>query len=120
MILIDTSVWIEHFRKPQDNIVQLVTSGEARLHSFVIGELAIGSIPDRSRFLGFLSTLPAVSTVPDARMLAFIEGKALHGTGIGLIDAHLLASCAAEAVRLWTFDKRLKVQAERLNLSFTE
>lgn len=118
-ILIDTSVWIEHFREPQDRMVALVTSGQARLHPFVIGELALGSIRDRSRFLGFLSTLPSVAVAVDAEVLAYIEDQALHGTGIGLIDAHLLASCATGAARLWTFDKRLQAQAERLGLAYT-
>lgn len=122
-VLIDTSVWIEHFRTPRDGLVRLVSSGEARLHPFVIGELAIGSIRDRSRFLAFLSTLstlPAAAPVADADVLAFIEDQALHGTGVGLVDVHLLASCTAGGARLWTFDKRLKAQAERLGLAFTE
>lgn len=119
-VLIDTSVWIEHFRIPCAAIASLITSGEARLHPFIIGELAVGSIRDRSRFLAFLSTLPIIASVEDGDVLALIEDQVLYGVGIGLIDAHLLASCTAGGTLLWTRDKRLQAQAERLGLTFME
>lgn len=118
-VLIDSSVWIDHFRTADDRLVGLVSSGKARLHPLIVMEIALGSLRDRPRFLTFLSTLRMVTAIADPAVTAFIDKAALFGTGIGAVDAHLLASCAAQEARLWTRDKRLEAQAERLGLAFS-
>jgi hypothetical protein len=121
MILIDTSVWIDHFRRPSLAILHLVERKEAAAHPLIIGELALGGLPDRRATLRDLNRLPQVLAATHAEVMALIEWQQLSGTGLGLVDVHLLASArASDGVRLWTRDKRLRVQAERLSVSHVE
>lgn len=120
MILADTSVWIAHFRKALPFLPELVASGDLRMHPFIIGELALGSVPDRRKLLEVLGALPTLVPALPTAILEFIETEVLFGTGIGYVDAHLLKSCADSADRLWTRDKSLAEQAARLSLSFRE
>ncbi len=120
MILADSSVWIEHFRKPLVLLPELIASGNLRVHPFVIGELALGSVPDRARLLTFLAVLPTNTQAENEAVLKFVETRNLFGCGIGYVDAHLLMSCTEAGDQLWTRDKRLAAQAELLGFAYLE
>lgn len=117
MILVDSSVWIDHLRSADAGLALALAEGRVVQHSFVTTELALGSLAGRDRFLamlGLLSPAPVIATEP---LLNFISRHRLFGTGLGMVDAHLLASAAEmPGGRLWTSDRRLAEQAERLDL----
>lgn len=120
MIIIDSSIWIDHFRRTLPGLLELLATGQVLQHPFVTMELALGSIPDRTVTLSAFRRL-APSPVSDLEATReLIERHDLAGTGIGFVDASLLASAAARpGILLWTRDKRLAAQAERLGLAFT-
>ena len=107
MILIDTSVWIEHFRAANDEVVTLLTEGQVLTHAFVIGEIACGGQRQRQEILSLLPLLPKAKLASDSEVLSLIDDYELYGKGIGWIDAHLLASCLLSQSSLWTIDKKL-------------
>ena len=116
MILVDTSVWIDHFRNGDAPLVDALNRGRVLTHPFIVGELALGNFRRRKTVLDALSNLPQAVTASDDEMLSFIEQRALHGTGIGYVDAHLLASLTlTPELSLMTRDKRLSALAERLS-----
>jgi len=117
VILVDSSVWIDHFRHGDSRLQALLESGQALTHPFVIGELALGNIRQRPTILGLLQGLPQVIQAGEEEVLGFIERHALGGTGIGYIDVHLLASARLTSVPLWTRDKHLHVAAVKLRLA---
>ena len=115
MILVDTSVWVDHLRRADAALVDLLDRGTVLMHPFVVGEIACGSLAQRSAVLELLHHLPMAEVADTDEILAFIDRRHLHGQGIGLIDIHLLASTALTAgARLWTRDKRLRAAAEML------
>jgi len=117
MILVDTSVWIDHLRHGDAELVSLLNAGQVLMHRFVIGELALGNLQNRNIVLGTLQNLPQVAAASDDEALHFIENNALSGTGIGYIDAHLLAAVRlSPGALLWTRDKRLLAESARLGL----
>jgi predicted nucleic acid-binding protein len=119
MVLIDTSVWVEHLQHSNEELVTLLNRGQVLAHPFVIGELALGSLQQRSVVLEALQNLPACTVATDAEVMTFINTSTLHGIGIGYVDAHLLAAARlTPATKLWTLDKRLQAAATRLGLSF--
>lgn len=118
MVIADTSVWIEHFRSPQAPLIRLISEGQLGIHPYVVGELALGSVPDRANLLTVLQSLPRRSESGVEALLAFVDAHELRSKGIGYVDAHLLMTCAGNDDWLWTFDKRLLAQAERLNLAY--
>ena len=121
MILVDTSVWIDHFRGEEPLLVALLGSGEVLTHPFVIGELACGNLRNRREILGQLRRLPSAPHATDDEVLGFIERRMLMGRGIGYVDAHLLASGAlAPDCRLWTRDVRLTTVARSIGLDMGE
>ncbi|HEX9905087.1 MAG TPA: type II toxin-antitoxin system VapC family toxin [Propylenella sp.] len=118
MILVDTSVWIDHIRKNDPALVRLLEDGDALTHPFVIGELALGNLRAREVILGDLRSLPRARVAHDEEVLGFVELHRLFGQGIGYIDAHLLASVAlTSGAALWTRDRRLTAITERLGLA---
>jgi predicted nucleic acid-binding protein len=118
MILVDTSVWVDHLRVGDKTVAALLDSGRVLVHPFVVGELALGTLRQRREILGFLQDLPQAKMAMDLEVLHFIERHALAGLGIGYIDAHLLASTQLTAGSLlWTRDKRLASAAEHLGLA---
>lgn len=118
MILVDTSVWINHLRNNDPHLVRLLTGNSVLGHPFVRGELALGNLRQRNEILSALENLPQAAVAFDNEVNFFIEQHALFGLGIGLIDAHLLASTRLSGnTRLWTQDKRLLAAALRLNLA---
>ena len=121
MILVDTSVWVDHLRRGDAQLVDLLERAKVVMHPFVVGEMACGSLGDRSSVLELLRDLPAASMAENEEALGFIEHQGLHGKGIGYVDAHLLASVAlTEGTTLWTRDKRLRVAAEALGCAFRD
>ena len=121
MILIDTSVWIDHLRSGEPLLVAALESARVMMHPFVLGELACRNLANQSEVLGLLGGLPAALTATDPEALEFIERRALMGRGIGYIDVHLLASTALSSdTRLWTKDRRLAAVAMELDLAFDE
>jgi len=121
MILVDTSVWIDHLRKGVPTLAAVLEEGRVLMHPFVLGELACGQLRHREAVLRLLGDLPAAPTVTEREALDFIARRALMGRGIGYIDIHLLASTAlAEPARLWTRDRRLAAVAADLALACAE
>lgn len=119
MVLVDTSVWIDHLRKGDAALTAALEGSQVLMHPFVLGELACGNINNRADLLALLRDLPKAPVATDAEALGFIDRHALMGRGIGYIDVHLLASAAlANPARLWTRDKRLAKVADHLNLAF--
>ncbi len=118
MILVDTSVWVDHLRDSDKGLVDLLNECQVLMHPFILGELACGNLVHRDDFLGLLKDLPQSTVATDDEVLLFIDRQALMGQGIGYIDAHLLAAVALEGTaRLWTRDKRLHIVTERLLLA---
>ncbi len=117
MPLVDTSVWIEHLRCGDARLTKLLDAGQVFIHPFVTGELALGNLHHRGKLLCLLGDLPQATPASDEEVLGFIEHYRLSGTGIGYIDAHLLASAQLTAVSFWTRDKRLHEAALRLGLA---
>ena len=121
MILVDTSVWIDHLRKGAPMLAAALEEGRVLMHPFVLGELACGNLRNRDEVLRLLGDLPVAPTVTDAEARAFIERRALMGRGIGYIDVHLVASTVmAGPARLWTWDRRLAVVVKAMGLAFAE
>lgn len=121
MILVDTSVWIDHLRSGEPSLAAALEGGRVMMHPFVLGELACENLANRSEVLELLRNLPAAPTATDLEALEFIERRALMGRGIGYIDVHLLASVALSSdARLWTRDRRLAAAATELELAFGE
>jgi predicted nucleic acid-binding protein len=117
MILADTSIWIDHLRLANPTLAGLLSKGLVVIHSFVIGELAMGSLKDRKLLVQSLSDLPAARQAEDDEVLAFVEASKIHGRGIGYLDAHLLASARLTAALLWTRDRRLSIVAKEMGLA---
>ena len=118
MILIDASIWVDHLRSYVPRLATLLDAREVLCHPFVIGELALGNLPQRPVTLRLLAELPAAPTATDEEVLGLIERERLFGVGIGYVDAHLLASTMLGAgTRLWSRDSRLHAVAERFGLA---
>jgi hypothetical protein len=118
MILVDTSIWIDHFRATDVHLVALLTRNEVLVHPFVIGEIALGSIAKRVDVLRYLNNLPLAITATHDEVMAFIDGRKLANTGLGYVDASLLAAAALTPdVALWSRDKNLRASATRCGVS---
>ncbi len=120
MVLVDTSVWVSHFREAHGGLVELLNDGEVVCHPFVIGELACGNLKNRTSIISLLEALPMASVVGHEEVLAFIENRRVMGKGLGYIDVHLLAGALLTGVSLWTLDKKLNKTAQELNCSYTK
>ncbi len=119
MILIDTSVWIEHLRKGNRALARLLNNNQVLIHPFVIGEIACGTLADRDEVLAWLKDLPALPKADESEALYCIEHHQLTGLGLGYIDIHLLAATLlAPPTRLWTQDNRLKAAAKKMNFAY--
>ena len=117
MILADTTIWIDHLRRHNAQMQELLNGGQILMHPFVVAELALGSLRDRARTLVFLDGLLAVRGAQLSKVLQMIEVRQLHAKGIGLTDAHLAASCLiTPGTRLWTRDARLRSVAQSLGI----
>lgn len=117
MILVDTSVWVEHLRHGTVGLDALLHDGYVLCHPFIIGELACGNLRNRAEILSLLQTLPMAIIAEDEEVMQLIDNFHLMGKGLGYVDMHLLASATLCKVSLWTLDKRLHETASRLGLS---
>ncbi len=117
MTLVDTSIWIDHFRSPDRRLASLLHDGQVLSHPFVIGELALGQLRARSEILALLADLPRAPAVDHDEVLSFINANALAGSGLGWVDVNLLASVRLAGQRLWTRDRRLAHVAQRLGVA---
>jgi predicted nucleic acid-binding protein len=117
VILLDASVWIDHLRRREPRLDQLLSDGRVLMHPFVVGEVALGSIARRATVIGLLESFPQAPVATHEEVLALIEGQKLHGLGIGYVDVHLLASARLVDSLLWTRDRRLRAAADLLRLS---
>ncbi len=118
MVIVDTSVWIHHLRDGDRHLCSLLEAGDVVCHPFIVGELACGNLKNRREILALFQSLPSAPTVDHDEILFFIDSNKLMGTGIGLIDVHLLASARLSRISLWTSDTKLRTAAGRLKLSY--
>lgn len=118
IVLADTSVWVDHFRRRNDELAELLENGSVVMHSAIRGELACGSLTNRELVLEYLSRLESMRETDPQECLALIENQKLWSLGLGWIDVQLLASCLINAVSLWTLDRALEAQARRLRTSW--
>lgn len=119
MILVDSSVWIDHFRSTNSDLVLLLSQGCVLQHAFVTAEIALGSIRNRNSVIQLFNMLPQAQKLEDAALLNFITLHQISGTGLGLIDAHLLGTAVNDRdCKLWTRDKRLAGKASEFGVAF--
>jgi len=117
-MLVDTSVWVDHLRRHNKALAKLLHAGLVLTHPFVIGELALGNVRQRTVVLNALSDLPQANVATEPEALHFIDQHSLSGCGIGYVDAHLLAAVRlTPGAELWTNDQRLHRVAVRLGLA---
>lgn len=118
MILVDTSIWIDHLRMHDERLARLLSDGQVLAHPFIVGELALGQMQNRGVVLSALRDLPQATVATDREVLRFIDAERLFGLGIGYIDAHLLAAVRlTPGTLLWTRDKRLLLASSRLGIA---
>jgi len=118
MILVDTSVWVDHFRKGNLQLEEALNDGDVMCHPMIVGELACGNIKNRKEILELLQALPMLQQVEPEEILQFIENKRWMGKGLGYIDVHLLVSAILADVFFWTLDKRLNEISEKLKVGW--
>ncbi len=118
MILVDTSVWINHLRSSERHLEKLLFDGKVLCHTHIIGELACGNIKNRKEIISLLQALPMAPHIEFNEYLYFIDKNKLNGRGIGFVDVHLLASAQLGQVKLWTVDKRLRTTAVEFGLDY--
>ena len=116
MILVDTSVWVQHLRRGDPRLVDLLEQELVVCHPFVIGELAMGSVKNRAASSRCLHRLPSTDVATHKDVLALVERRALHGAGLGWVDAHLLAAALLADTRLWTLDRGLAGAAHSVDI----
>lgn len=118
MVLVDTSVWIDHFRRSDSLLASLLRENRVQVHPMIIGELACGSLRQRNEILPLLQLLPLTETPSQDEVLHFVEKRRLFGQGVGWVDMNLLASCVLSGSTLWTRDKSLLKIAQMLELNY--
>lgn len=119
MPLVDTSVWVAHFREQGSPLADVLEAGEVLCHPFVIGELACGNLSNRATILSLLSELPQAAVAEHEEVLTLIDLHKLQGRGLGYIDIHLLSSALITDAPLWTLDRRLAEAAEALGCRYS-
>lgn len=120
MILVDTSVWVDHLRSGDAGLAALLNSSQVLMHPFILGELACGNLRQRVDVLTLLGDLPQATVARDEEVLFFIERHALMSRGIGYVDTLLLAAVALDGgARLWTRDQRLHALAGELGMAYS-
>ena len=116
MILVDTSVWIDHLRHSEKELLALLENGSVLTHPLIIEELACGYLRDRSAIIDLLHALPSSPIVTHIEVLGLISNKTLYGVGLGAVDVHLIASAMLAGAKLWTKDKALSRESSRLGV----
>ena len=117
MILVDTSVWIQHLGRTEPRLAGLLVDGQVLIHPFVVAELACGTLKRRQEVLSLIGHLDAAPSASDGEALRLIEERRLMGRGLGWVDVHLLASCLLAGVRLWSLDRQVARAAETLGVA---
>jgi len=118
MLLVDTSVWVDHLNKGDTGLAKALSSGRVICHPYIIGEIALGSLKARGVVLSLLADLPAISVASPEEIIKLIENKALYSRGIGYVDICLIASVLlSPGVQMWTRDKKLNAVCEELGIS---
>lgn len=121
MILVDTSIWIDHLRSGDVHLAARLNEGRVSMHPHVLGEIALGSLRNRPEVLGAMSDLPQVTVATEHEVFCLISDHALFGLGIGYTDAHLLAAAMlSPGTRLWTRDRRLRAVSSRLGFAYEQ
>jgi predicted nucleic acid-binding protein len=120
MILVDSSVWIDHFRKTEPRLEALLVHELVSLHPFVLGELACGNLSRRTETIARLEKLPVAAVASEPQVRHLLESRRLWGTSLGWIDMHLLASALIEGLRLWTADRAVAAAARQLGVAFPD
>ena len=118
MVLVDTSVWVEHLRSGNIGLGNLLNEGHVVCHLFIVGELACGNLSNRSEILSLLRALPLSNHAEHEEVMHLIENYSLMGKGIGYIDVHLIASAILTKVPIWTLDKKLREVSSKLGLEY--
>jgi predicted nucleic acid-binding protein len=118
MILVDTSVWMDHFHHTDEDLIELLLSNQVCIHPFILGELSCGNLSIRKEVLSLLRTLRSIDQVLDEELFILIEDRKLFGKGLGFIDVDLLASAMIHHVPIWTRDKSLKRVAAELGINY--
>ena len=113
-MLVDTSVWVDHFRRRNARLAELLETAQVVIHPFIIGELSCGNLAKRDEVLALLDSLPQVPTLEHDEVITFVTTNRLYGRGLGWIDLHLLASARLSRVPIWTLDKRLAATVAEL------
>lgn len=119
MILVDTSVWIDHLHRADSTLVELLQQGEVVTHPCVTGELACGSLSQRNTFLAELKCLPTVPEAGFEECLFLVETHRLYGQGLSWTDVQILASALLSGVPVWTHDRTLRQTAVALGIGFS-
>jgi predicted nucleic acid-binding protein len=120
-MLADTSVWVDHLRRGDARLVELLESASVLMHPFIVGEIACGSLADRQTVLELMQDLPSAVVAEFDEVLSFVEHHRMSGKGIGYVDVHLLSAVAlTKGATLWTRDKRLRTAAQALGCAFDE
>lgn len=117
MIIVDTSLWVDHFRKEEVFFTKLLISRQIVMHPFVLGEVSLGNLSQRPFTLAYLQRLPKPAVASNDEVQKLIEERNVFGRGIGFVDCHLLAASLLNSMRLWTRDKRLKAIADEMEIS---
>ena len=117
MVLVDTSIWIDHFRNTNDQLVELLNDGEVFSHPFIIGELACGNMKNRKEILTALQALPQSTIIEHNEIMIFIEYNKIMGKGLGYVDMAILASALVTNLSLWTLDQKLNDTAIIFNIN---
>ena len=118
MVIVDTSIWVNHLRQGSRQLEKLLIDAEVMCHPFIVGELACSNLNNRTEIISLLQSLPMAPTIEFDEFLFFIERNDLMGKGVGFVDVHLLASAQLAGMPLWTADKCLKYVADQLELTF--
>jgi predicted nucleic acid-binding protein len=119
MVLVDTSVWIEHLRIGNAQLAHLLNTAQVSMHPMIVGELACGNLANRMQLLNLLQNLEQVAEASHSEVMYLLEAHKLMGRGVGFVDLHLLSSSLLSAnTTLWTLDKRLGMLASELKVNF--
>jgi predicted nucleic acid-binding protein len=116
LILVDTSVWVDHLRRGNTRLKALLLDTKVITHPFVAGELALGHLERRAQILALLANLPQACVASHEQVMRFVDDHALFGSGLGWVDAHLLCAAAVQRLGLWSLDRPLAVSASRFGL----
>ena len=116
MILVDTSIWVNHLRRHDAVLAAHLEAGEVLCHPYVIGEIGLGVLKRRQQVIELLVALPSATVVSHDEAMTFVDQRRLAGLGVGWVDIHLAASAVVSRARLWTADRRLADVARVLRL----